>query len=930
MLNVSLMVYIYSFLFGLFLSEFKKIKNNYLKNLFIILLIFLTLLFLSVDVITNQGLTRSFWFHINNNLLGGSYAPFFLIFLYEVVKVSLSFLCGMVIKKKFIPLKNLPNNEFSIFLFIIIFFIFNPSIVSSIKNSTNFKSNSSIKNIEFKENYFEVKNLQNKFNNRDIIFITVESLERSFYSNKKLQNLNLKLLNRSDVIDFSSIEEIDGYTDWTIAGLVAANCGLPILSNGFYNGYDCLSDLLSKLNYTTKLIQGSPVEFAGNKNFYKTHRINEIIGPEEISKRIVADNLSYSHWGLHDHHVLNYSTKEIINLENNKSNYALWINTLDNHAPNGFLSEYCKNLTTAIKEQILKTAYCTDLLVNKFIDNIFKNDLNRNNLVVIHSDHLIMGSPINKKYFTRKSKRTNLFLIIDPYKIKKKKIITYKGNIMDIPATIVDYLEGGTQFGLGKSLLNENQNSSLSNFNAETNKILKKFEKNLININDKINLTTSEIILEKKTILLKNGFEAKIPLFLKNEKIIQSRTDINGNPREIFDTKLSDLTTKNKDFSFEAIAHCNEVKHIIIKFNINCNYVYINSIDNNDEINLTFQPFLKKDGKISLDNSKKTNIKIKKNNLIERMEKLNVPNSFFKVAYKNFRSYVGENLKSNYPKLYPYIQKTYINIKYVYLKVYFKIFLKRNTSKDYLTKKDTFIAHGGGKIDQNIYTNSLEALNKNYTMGSKYYELDLKLTSDNMIVAAHDWITWKKRTSYKGKLPPTHRSFMNYKIDNKYSPLSEYEINEWFLKHDDTYLITDKLDNFTIIYNAFSGFKKRLIVELFSSESIDKSLLNEDANILINQRILWRKKFSEKYLDILSKNKVKPYGFAVHNEKVYENPNFFEKAKSYGFKTYVYGMSNNNIFDNEKEVLCDLSVYINGIYSDKNLSNRNMMESYCD
>tara|TARA_B100001057_G_scaffold405787_1_gene418884 strand:+ start:1698 stop:4472 length:2775 start_codon:yes stop_codon:yes gene_type:complete len=924
------MVYIYIFLFGYFFSEFKKIRNNYLRSIFIISIVFLTILFLSIDVITNQGLTRSFWFHIQNNVFSGSYAPFFLILVYEILKVSFLFIFGLMIKKKFNPFQYFTNNKFISLYLIIFFLIFNPSIVSSIKNSTNTINDLSLKSIEFKKNYFELENLQNKFKDRDIVFIAVESLERTFYSNKQLQNLNLKLLNRQDVIDFSNIEEINGYTDWTIAGLVAANCGIPILNNGFYSSYNCLSDLLSKLNYKQKFIQGSSPEFAGNGNFYKIHNINEIIGPKKISKIISEKNLSYNYWGLHDHIVLSFAIKEIIKLENNKSNYAIWLNTLDNHAPNGFLSDYCKNLTTEIKEQILKTTYCTDLLVNKFINNVFENDFDKNNLIVVYSDHLLMGSPIIKKYFKDKSERSNLFLIIDPYKIKKKKIITSIGNTMDIPASIVDYLGEGKKFGLGKSLFNENQNNSLSNLNVDTDKILKKFEKNLIKINKKVDLAYSNIILEKKAILLDNGFKAKIPVFLKNDKIIQSNTDINGNPREIFDTKLFNLTKKDKEFSFEAVANCYEVKNIIKEFNISCDYTFIQSTDSNGEVDLILKPFFKNGGKVSISDSKNINIKINKNDFIERIEKLNKPVSFFKVAYKNFRAVVGENLESNYPKVYTYMKKIYINTKYIYFKIYFKIFLKSNTPKNYLTKNDTFIAHAGGLINNDVGTNSLEALDKNYKMGSKYLELDLKLTSDNVIVAVNDWDSWKKRTGYKEKLPPTYRSFMKYKIDNKYSPLSEYEIKEWFLKQDDTYLIIDKIDDFEILNNVFFDFKERLIVQLFSDKSIENALLNKDSNILISQRVLWQKKFSEKYLDILFLKKIKPYGFVVHNEKVYENPKFFKKAKSYGFKTYVYGMNDGKIFNNEKDVLCDLSDFIDGIYSDKNLANKNIIEKYCD
>ena len=59
-------------------------------------------------------------------------------------------------------------------------------------------------------------------------------------------------------------------------------------------------------------------------------------------------------------------------------------------------------------------------------------------------------------------------------------------------------------------------------------------------------------------------------------------------------------------------------------------------------------------------------------------------------------------------------------------------------------KEYKFIAHAAGSFDQNIYTNSLEALNENYKLGIKLFELDLNLTSDNIIVAVHNWSKWKK------------------------------------------------------------------------------------------------------------------------------------------------------------------------------------------
>ena len=49
------------------------------------------------------------------------------------------------------------------------------------------------------------------------------------------------------------------------------------------------------------------------------------------------------------------------------------------------------------------------------------------------------------------------------------------------------------------------------------------------------------------------------------------------------------------------------------------------------------------------------------------------------------------------------------------------------------------IAHAGGEIDGYVYTNSLEALQQAASRGYKFIELDLLLTSDSVLVAAHSW-----------------------------------------------------------------------------------------------------------------------------------------------------------------------------------------------
>lgn len=145
------------------------------------------------------------------------------------------------------------------------------------------------------------------------------------------------------------------------------------------------------------------------------------------------------------------------------------------------------------------------------------------------------------------------------------------------------------------------------------------------------------------------------------------------------------------------------------------------------------------------------------------------------------------------------------------------------------------IAHAGGEIDGNIYTNSLEALNSSYEKGARVFELDISETKDSHLVAVHEWDEWAEFTGYQGNLPPTLSDFKRLNILEKYTPLSFADINDWFLEHGDAVLITDKINDPALITSLFVD-KDRLKMELFSKESLiiggelfDGGMANYDA-----------------------------------------------------------------------------------------------------
>ncbi|WP_114785888.1 sulfatase-like hydrolase/transferase [Vibrio tetraodonis] len=214
---------------------------------------------------------------------------------------------------------------------------------------------------------------------------------------------------------------------------------------------------------------------------------------------------------------------------------------------------------------------------------------------------------------------------------------------------------------------------------------------------------------------------------------------------------------------------------------------------------------------------------ISSNYMISSLEKLY--NSRIVATKSNF--FDGTSLKSSL-KRYGEIFLALFSDKFKY-KVYDIVIhhtLKDKSQQRYATGYKTkfldaerYIAHAGGAIDGITYTNSKDSLDLFYKKGFKLFELDLLETSDGYLVAAHDWNEWKTISNYKGALPPTLDEFKKHLLYGKYEPLSMKDISQWFEIHDDSILVTDKINSPQKVVESFP-FKERLIMELFTWDAI--------------------------------------------------------------------------------------------------------------
>lgn len=110
------------------------------------------------------------------------------------------------------------------------------------------------------------------------------------------------------------------------------------------------------------------------------------------------------------------------------------------------------------------------------------------------------------------------------------------------------------------------------------------------------------------------------------------------------------------------------------------------------------------------------------------------------------------------------------------------------------------IAHAGGSISGNVLTNSREALEANYAIGTRWFEVDLLATSDGVLVASHDWTNWRRFVGDEGDATPTLEEFRARRIvarasahgvPGEYTPMTFADLEAFLDRHPDAVVVTD-------------------------------------------------------------------------------------------------------------------------------------------
>lgn len=146
------------------------------------------------------------------------------------------------------------------------------------------------------------------------------------------------------------------------------------------------------------------------------------------------------------------------------------------------------------------------------------------------------------------------------------------------------------------------------------------------------------------------------------------------------------------------------------------------------------------------------------------------------------------------------------------------------------------VAHGLGFIDGHYVTNTTEAFEENYKRGFRVFEVDLIMTSDNRLIARHDWTLghygWLGQEAPAVEEPLSFDKVMDLKIHGEYNAPSWEQLLEIMQKYPDVYFVTDTKDKDEA--NVRKSFS--YIVE--TTKEVDPSLLDRIIPQIYDQPML--------------------------------------------------------------------------------------------
>lgn len=310
--------------------------------------------------------------------------------------------------------------------------------------------------------HYKVPGKQLRGDKPNLVYIYAESLERTYFDEKAFPGLAPELSKIKDnAYDFSNTEQLPG-TEYTIAGMVASQCGIPLFApfdgnassslSTFYPQNVCLGDILKSSGYQNYFYQGASLSFAGKDLFLSSHGFDHLYGYNEL-KSVVKDPNYRNDWGWYDDTLLDVVFDKYLELAKQNRPFSLFALTVDTHHPDGFISRSCQRKDYPYEGKPNKSfaaVACSQEHIARLIQRIQATPYFKNTIIVVSSDHLAMNNTAYK--YLNQHDRSDLFFMVRGNDVTSK-VLPVKRSTLDNGATVLDAMGGDNFIGLGRSSL---------------------------------------------------------------------------------------------------------------------------------------------------------------------------------------------------------------------------------------------------------------------------------------------------------------------------------------------------------------------------------------------------------------------------------------------------------------------------------------------
>lgn len=245
----------------------------------------------------------------------------------------------------------------------------------------------------------------------DLLIVFVESLEEAYADRSAFDEVLVPSLAglRAQHQHFGQLRQITG-ASWTMAGMFATLCGLPLQSVGlntakstefasrFFGGGRCLTDVLQAQGWDTAFYGAASLDFAGKGRFLADHGVRHRFGRQEWQSAGLTTPTTG--WGLRDSTMLSAAWQHMSRPGLRERPRAHIVLTVDTHGPQGVVDPVCRPDLAAQTDpdpaEVMRAALrCSDRAVADLVERFASQATGRPKVALVMGDHLSTPHPLS-------------------------------------------------------------------------------------------------------------------------------------------------------------------------------------------------------------------------------------------------------------------------------------------------------------------------------------------------------------------------------------------------------------------------------------------------------------------------------------------------------------------------------------------------------